>query len=134
MNKDNYRTFNSDLMGQIAFKTLSTKMKQEYFREKYEYIFGKKFRRDVYVPNKFTIDDNDYYPYFYRNEEDGCYDTTTKIFTSKTLHQKYLEESDVAWCARFNTLHLKTQALFMKCSRQRRKHWRHQMFLKYGSY
>ena len=132
MNYENYQTFNREIMSQIAFKTLSTKMKQEYFREKYEYIIGKKFRTDVYIPNKCGFDDDIRYATFFRVEDNFEFDYKMKKFASKSLHHSYIVGSDVAWEYRYNELYERIHKLYNSC---RNKYWRIQKqknFLKYG--
>ena len=118
-------------MGQTAFKTLSTKMKQDYFREKYEYIFGKKFRKDVYVPQKMETETDTYYPDFYLDNDTNWYDYKFEKFASKKIHQKYLDESDVAWSYRYNELHKRSEKLYNKC---RNKYWRQRKRMGYMKY
>ena len=136
MNSQNVSTSFCDLMGSTAFKTLSTDMKKQYFIEKYQIIFGKKFRQDVYVPNKMDFGDDDirYAEFVIKQDTDGddYYDFAFSKFKSKKLHQKFIDENDLAWCARYEILSKRYNALFYSLLRKKRREQKWAMKQKYG--
>ncbi len=136
MNSENVSSTFCDLMGQSAFKTLSTDMKKQYFIEKYQYIFGKKFRQDVYIPNKMEYHTGEifYAEYVIKQDSDGddYYDYSFTQFKSKKLHQKFIDGSDLAWCARYEILQKKYNALFYSLLRKKRQEHKWAMKQKYG--
>tara|TARA_R110000803_G_scaffold50583_3_gene104836 strand:+ start:166 stop:573 length:408 start_codon:yes stop_codon:yes gene_type:complete len=135
MNCENISTFTCDLMTIKSFTTLSTVMKKQYFIEKYQYIFGKKFRRDVYVPNKLG---DDKYPVFgilkTPDFEPDIYDYSFKKFITKKLHNKYLDEDDTSWICRYQILTDKKDSLWISCIRKKRRNYEVKLFNKYGCF
>ena len=73
------------------------------------------------MPNRVATDTDTYYPVFFLDEETNWYDYKVESFTSKKLHQKYLDETDVAWNARYWFLEKRQQQLYVKC---RNKYWK----------
>lgn len=136
MNSKNINTFSCDFMSNKAFKTLSTDMKKKYFIEKYTKCFSKKFRQDLYIPNKMEYYTGEiYYPEIVITEDSNGYERYTYKFSkfkSKKFHQKYIDGSDLAWLYRYTKLYENYNTKWRSCWRKRKREQRWAMKSKYG--